>query len=281
MKKVGIIAVALIASFCGLLGGVAPAGGSAGVVVTVGDSYEVGAPIEKIPTLYTTCIRQKVQASEIVASGLGMISHNVACPSAKVSDVITGMLGQPPQLDALNDPNVRVLRLTIGGNEGVSGIGNCLLTANCTARYPSVVKAYSGLESLWDEQTHTGKLATLYPLIRQRTNARVLVEGYPVRVSDHPKSEDDTGCLLVNSSERALTNDLITKMNAKIRSAANYYGFTYVDPFEAGWFNADQDACSTSPSKLINAFELPLPLHPTEAGVRTKAAHDLAILRAN
>ena len=158
-----------------------------GIVVTMGDSYEVGAPQANIPTLNNPCIRQKVQASDIVASGLGMISHNVACPGADVSDVITGTLGQPPQLDALNDPNVKVARLTVGGNEGVSRIGKCVIAFNCTAAHPSVVAAYSGINNLWDDQTHTGKLATLYPLIRQRTNARVLVEGYPVRASEPSK----------------------------------------------------------------------------------------------
>lgn len=288
MQRVVIVVVAFLVMLSGIVGGSALAVPQQGEVLTLGDSYEVGAPNGFLPSLSdaaSTCFKQPVQASDIVANGLGMTSKNVACANATTDELITGRNGAMPQLNALSDPNIKIVRVSIGGNDyhQLDEYYTCVVVQHCLSGDKTLQQTLATLPLIWNNQTHTGKLGAVYSIIKSRIKpgTKVLIEGYPVYFAPVTAGRIEVPlCWGINQSGRDLANSAISGLNNSLKSAAAYYGFTYVDPFATGWYNKNLDLCSTSPSKYIQTFGLPIPFHPTLSGVKTKAAHDLAILKS-
>lgn len=251
-------------------------------VLAVGDSYNIGAPYPGQLTNPFLCARQSAQAGAMLAQYLAMRYRSVACGGAKVSNVLDGgQWGEPRQIDAVTH-NVDLLVVSIGGNDtgGPASMAICTLPRECAANDPIIRRAYVGIQSLWNPETHIGSLATLYAAFKQRLkpSAQVLVSGYGVYISEFMAPHEFPLCReLVSEQERVLVNKYVNALNGAIQSAAEYYGFTYVD--QAAGLSTDTGLCSAygTPGKPIAALNGPIPLHPTYDGVvdqyeREKAA---------
>lgn len=273
-------ALVLAANFAGLTGFVS-AKQDAGVIVTMGDSYEVGVESGK-PNL-KGCKQQDIQSSKIVANSLGMVSQNVACAGDKSGELLTMSRNETiPQINALNQPNIKAVIVSGGGNDVLlpSQIIPCIAALACGPSNLAYKIAYREVAKLWNDQTKTGSLGTLYSQIRQRTNALVLIEGYPVYVAQKGFRPEAPGCSFINSYERIALTSVMASVNAALQKAARYYNFTYVDPFVEPWYNfSTDDICSVSKTKPVAALEGPVPMHPTLSGVYSRAYHNLDILR--
>ncbi|MDB5183403.1 MAG: family lipase [Candidatus Saccharibacteria bacterium] len=286
MKRAGVVVAALLVAFSGITGGSALATPQQGEVLTLGDSYEVGVPKVGLPSFAdaaTTCFQQPIQASAIVASGMGMTSKNVACSNATTTELITGRNGGVPQLNSLSDPNIKIVRVSIGGNDyhELDEYYTCIVVKQCFNGDKTLKQLLTTFPLLWNNQTHTGKLGDVYSIIKSRIQpgTKVLIEGYPVYFAPVSFGRIEVPlCWGINQTERNIANDGISGLNSAVKSAAAYYGFTYVDPFASSWFDKNLDLCSISGSKYIQTIGLPIPFHPTLSGVNTKAAHDLATL---
>lgn len=253
----------------------------ASIALGFGDSFGDGTPKSGIPNLLG-CQRQDYRTDVIVAERLGMTSRNVACAGATIKQIMEGYKGEPSQLDAITD-DVKVLLVSAGGNDAVgpTTTAACMVPIECTESNPIIKKGLEGIKSLWNPVTNTGVLGELYGAIAERTSARVLVNGYPVRVEEQPGGRlESLGCQVISGNERKLANRLVGLLNTALQQAAEYYGFTYVDPFESGWFNDGEDICSRSPYKLVASAHGPVPFHSTGEGVRRTAEHNLAKLAA-
>lgn len=303
---VALVAALLIppAAFCGgNMPSVTP-GIPRKVLVTMGDSFEAGVYI--IPNL-AGCARQSIQAAQIIAGRLGMTSRNVSCVGATTEDIIRGFGGEPSQLKALDQPNVGLVVISAGGNNVVRDskiVDGCVLVRQCNVGSKEYIIADRQADALWDNASKSGTLAKLYGEVRKRTSAKVLVHGYPQYIKPRTPAKicadtgkprtgvaggdkygrvsaalEAPGCDRIDNAERELINKLVLKINGAIRQASAHYGFTYVDPFEPGWYNHDTEhMCSLSHTKLVQALWLPIPFHPTFAGVQSRANHVISIM---
>lgn len=282
MKIASVLMTLLATLLVAVLGvaGTAVAVASAWIVLSFGDSFNAGAPKVGPPNVLG-CQRQEVYSADIVARELGMGSRNVACAGATVAQMMSGWKGESSQLDAITD-DVKVILVSAGGNDaiGPTTTAACMVPIECTADNPVIKKGFAGIASLWNPATKTGVLGDLYSEIASRTSATVLIEGYPVRIAAADGRVESFGCQLISVNERKLANRLVAELNTALLQAAEYYGFTYVDPFEPGWFNDGEDICACSPNKLVVAAEGPIPGHPNGRGVERRAKHDLAKLTA-
>lgn len=258
-------------------------GAHAGVVLAMGDSYNIGAPYPGQLTNPFGCARQGAQPGALVAAKKGYEYRSVACGGAKVSNIVQlGQWFEPRQLDAVTR-NVDVVILSIGGNDGAgpASLAACILPMECTRNNPIVQRGFAGIDGLWNPVTHTGSLGAVYAAIKSRLKpgARVLVSGYGVYVAELMAPYEFPACKeLVSVGERKLVNEVVFRLNAAIRAAAQHYGLTYVD--QSAGLSLGAGLCSAygTPGKTIAALNGPIPLHPTYEGVVSQADHYLRAL---
>lgn len=234
--------------------------------VALGDSYASGEGAPPFaPGSDTTadhCHRSRVAGAALFAADPGpgiapMPLRHVACSGAKIKDFLNGMNGEPPQMQAL-DPYVRVVSLSIGGNdvgfrpilESCGGLHQAVPLAHCEHFWKKTVN--KRLKTLDSPRIYPGlpKLRELYEKIQAAApNARrLLVVGYPHLFSGKGGLRETLtdlgprelralrrhhgvlrGCYGIGVSDQRWMNRVVDRGNAIIRTNAERAGATFVD----------------------------------------------------
>ena len=219
------------------------------LLVGMGDSYASGeglAPYELgTDTSADQCHRSQADAYVVrAAQTLDYKVHDVACSGATTATVMTGMHGEPNQIDAAKGADA--ITITIGGND-IQALGYII-------QPPAQATIDASVASL------EPKLVSLFQQVKRAApSARIVAVGYPSIVPQ----QEVPGC---NFSEPQLQvlNTGATQLNAAIAEAADTAGIRSVDATNA--FRG-HELCTDDP--WINGLDLSNivgSLHPNSAG---------------
>jgi hypothetical protein len=185
----------------------------------------------------------------------------VACSGATSSDIISGMNGEPSQLNAL-DANTDIVTVTAGGDDAEFAdfaaecvIGTC---DSGSAQYQTT------MEIIDDPLLLQASLETLFADIRAAApNAAIKVIGYPAAVGGN-------SCpIYLSSGEQIAIDTVVTSLNNVSLAAVNNSGsgFQFIDPNTTGSPFNGHDLC-TSNSYLfgLNIAEHRFSFHPNADG---------------
>jgi lysophospholipase L1-like esterase len=193
------------------------------------------------------------------------IDHR-ACGGATVLQLVAPWTErhQPAQIPADPDPSVRLVTLTIGGNDVGFGtlVLSCVLATCIPPDAPDLVSKLQQLQrSLVDD---------IYPELRRAyPRARIAHLGYSYLT---PPTAAPIGCPWLEGTDQAAATALVDAIDATIEAAADQAGVTYVDTKDV---LAGHELCSADPWVVpIGAKDQ---AHATEPG---QVALERAVARA-
>lgn len=230
-------------------GGAAHAAGD--VYVALGDSYSSGVGAGDYISASGSCDRSPNAYPYLWADANAPASFtDEACSGAKTTDVIANQLG------ALNS-STSLVSMTIGGNDvGFSSVmETCVLDSTSTC-----VSAIDSAESEAENQL-PAKLDAVYgDIAADAPNAHVVIMGYP----EFYDLSESSGCIGLSTTDRTDLDHAADILDGVIQSAAQSYGFTYVDirPYFSGHEICDSDSWLHS----TNWLDLGESYHPTADG---------------
>jgi hypothetical protein len=224
---------------------------TSGGYVALGDSYSSGVGAGDYYSNSGSCDRSPNAYPVLWANANDPSSFDfVACSGATTSDVISS------QLSALND-DTSLVSITAGGDDVgfTSVMETCVLesTDDCVA---AIDQAESEMQT-----ELPGNLDALYSDIQSDApNAQVVVLGYP-ELYDLSQS---SGCIGLSTTDRTDLNQAADELDDTIQSAAQSYGFTWVDVRSA--FDGHQICDSDSWLHSVNWLDVDESYHPTAEG---------------
>ena len=219
--------------------------------VALGDSYSSGVGAGDYYSSSGDCDRSPNAYPVLWSNANSPSSFDfVACSGATTQDVISS------QLSALSS-STSLVSISIGGNNvGFSSVmETCVLDSTS-----SCVSAIDQAES--EMQTELpGALDTLYSDISSDApNAQVVVLGY----TDLYDLSQSSGCIGLSTTDRTDLNQAADELDSTIESAAQSYGFTWVDVRSA--FDGHQICDSDSWLHSVNFLDIDESYHPTATG---------------
>ncbi|MGN6721644.1 MAG: SGNH/GDSL hydrolase family protein [Marmoricola sp.] len=260
------IGVGLVASACGSS---APSGPKAGPdYVALGDSYTAFPGTSS--TINALCSRSSTNYPHQLAAALHYTLTDVSCSGAKTKD-LTGSqkAGVAPQFDALSK-STKLVTISIGANNDLI---SSVLFLNCRyviAQNPTGQPCRNATAS-WAATAFTQlepQLVAAYQAIKTRApNARVLVVGYPQILGN----SGTCAKYAIATGDVAYIDELNTKLNDAVRTAAKAAGVQYVDLSQ---LSMSHGICSASPW-INGATTMPgvaLAMHPFAAEQQAVAA---------
>jgi lysophospholipase L1-like esterase len=235
--------------------------------VAMGDSYSSGWGAGSYDG--SDCGRSSQAAQVLLAAERGMNLTNVACGGADTRHILnTSLGGEPPQIESVSS-STDLVTFTIGGND----TGLIWMLDQCVRTWSLLcLGGISGqsMQSQFNDKLNAlgPKLTNVLNAILQRApNARIRAAGYPYII---PPDGDPVGCSWLENWERVYFNEMLIKVNDKIRetaqavAAATGADIAYVDPlaatspFMARTNGIVGSACSAHPSRyMLNRFENP------------------------
>lgn len=249
--------------------------------VAMGDSYSSGWGAGSYDA--SDCGRSAYAAQVLLAAEQGMSLTNAACGGADTRHILnTSLGGEPPQIERVSG-TTDLVTFTIGGNDTglIWMLDQCVRTRS--------ILCLGGIAGQSVQDQFNTKLNALGPkltnvlnaIIQRAPNARIRAAGYPYII---PPEGDPVGCSWLENWERVSFNQMLVRVNDKIRdtaaavAAATGADIAYVDPmagtspFMARDNGVVGSACSDSPSRyMLNRYEHPAAnegWHPNALGQR-------------
>jgi lysophospholipase L1-like esterase len=285
--------------------------GMAGDYLALGDSYSagLGLPPYAADTIATDCDRSVSSAYPDLLAALlrkqdpsASFTFN-ACSGALTGEVLGGTYSPgglvPPQVNGTVQPSVRLVTITIGGNDAIftSVIEQCLISADCLdEEFPP-----PGVQELTQQPVPRGELLTQWgpgtieeignsdavifkALRRDFPNARIIVIGYPYLFPDQPAPGfpfyPPLCASLLNRlsvTERDGIRTLQDDLSDRTYEEAAAAGIEFVSP-DAIWGGHEPCGSSGQYTNSIKPYlNFPVPIsgasfHPNAAGQQTLAA---------
>ena len=224
---------------------------SSGGYVALGDSYASGVGADDYISSSGSCDRSTNAAAYLWDQADSPSSFSFeACSGATTTDVLGNELG------ALNSSTSLVSVIVGGDNVGfTSTLETCILdgTSSCESAVSSAeTEARNDLP---------GQLDTLYAAIQaDAPNAHVVVLGYP----EFYDLSQSGSCVGLSTASRTAIDGGADVLDGVLQSAAENYGFTFVDvrPYFSGHEICDSDSYLNS----VDIFDIDDSYHPTAAG---------------
>jgi lysophospholipase L1-like esterase len=235
-------------------------------MVALGDSYSAGTGAPPYDPGSNGCQRSALSWPRLLAADTARITSidHRACGGATVRELLRpwAQRKQRAQIPAEPETDVRLVTLTIGGNDVESGalVLRCVLATCLPVDDPGLQRALADLTRSLEEDVYP-ELEHAYP------NARIAHVSYSHIV---PPTGDVVGCPWLQPGEQQVATDLVDAINGAIRTAADRAGVTFVDVADA---LAGHELCSSDPWLVpIGAADQ---AHPTVHG-QTAIEHAVA-----
>ncbi|HJP81019.1 MAG TPA: SGNH/GDSL hydrolase family protein [Candidatus Saccharimonadales bacterium] len=207
--------------------------------VALGDSFSAGEGVEPFETGTNIkgtneCHRSKYAYSRLISGTSSKIPSLGSYGFRACSGAVTSNLTDKPQanegvqIDPWSDPSIRLVTLTIGGNDiGFGDLAKACIFDSC-AKTSNVYKA--SLNKINTELP--GKLTTTYKkILKYAPNAKVYVVGYPQVIANKKTGDDFDGrCFYMydqaNPTARTWSDvdaarSIVTELDKKISAAVN------------------------------------------------------------
>jgi len=256
MKRFARTAVPILGALVAALS-VSASAFAADKYVALGDSYSSGVGANS-SNLDSSCMRNTYSYPYLLAQQKGLALTFPACGGAVTGDVINTQ-------SASLTTDTSLVTITIGGND--VGFVNLILACTTLGCSSQIASSNSQITNQLP-----AKLNSTYAAIKAKApSARVLVLGY-ARPFNNRTCLAATGVTL---SEESALNALVDNLDNTIKSRAQAYGFTYVDP-NPTW--SGHDICSSNPfTNGLTILHATDSYHPTRNGY---ASGDVPAIRA-
>ncbi len=244
----------------------------------LGDSYAAGVGLQPlVADSPFPCLRAQDNYGELLARRRGWTLVDVSCGGARTENLTRGQYeGVGPQLDALG-PQIRVVTLTLGGNDGdvfATAVGECTRLGHEDPDGDPCRRAL-GVRLLREIDSRTRPdLEAGLKLVRERApHARVLITGYPWLLPPTGGCFDEVS---VAAGDVRYLRRLQQRLNDAVEAAARGAGAQYVDVSEV---STGHDACAGRRRWIEPMGAGSGSLHPNAAGQRAMADAVAAALR--
>jgi GDSL-like Lipase/Acylhydrolase family len=219
--------------------------------VSFGDSYASGVGAGSYSSAGGSCDQS--------ANSYSVLWANANAPASFTNATCSGATTSSIESDYLSDlsSSTTLVSITVGGDDvGFTSVMETCVLEGTSACESAVSSAESEVES-----ELPAKLDTLYADIKaDAPNAHVVATGYP-EFYDLSKSGS---CIGLSTASRTAIDGGADALDGVIQTAAQKYGFTYVDI--RPYFSNHEICDSNSYLNSVDIFDLDSSYHPTASG---------------